>query len=466
LSQKIKILIFIVIVVLLLPLGYKEYINKTVISRINSLSDKGFIVSKGKDEGGYFSVVRSYKLIMSNPDTVYDKFLSPLFNSTQKAMLKKAFSSLNGSEITVDLNILNFPVLHKGAISVYLTSLPSVLSSKLQKNLSLQEISNFLKNKGFGESIDINALGKITSIKMKDIDKQFDTQKGNLSIKLKDDISDISRYDLYHYDYAFKMTNRLFDLKIISNTNDTFALGYKNLKCNIDRKSLYDSKLLCNLDELHLKSTKYKERALKLDGIFLSSDSSLDKNSIDSAFKYKIKNIDFKSKSKYRKDNMAIKNFVYAGNLTGIDKNILDKISKIPYNNSKTHSAKQYIDILQQVVNNGFVFDLTKLAIDSMKTTINGKTIPIGAITIGMNLKLEKNNINLLGKRKFLEIVKYVTINATIQMKKRDFAFFNTLDRRKKMSRISKMVKYQGDDAIFDIKFAHSSLSINNQKVF
>jgi len=466
LNKKIKILIFLAIIVAFIPLGYKQYIDKTIISEINSLSDKGFSVSKDKDEGGYFSTLQSYKLIVSNPDTVYDKFLSPLFGSAQKEILKKAFSSLNGSEITVDLNILNFPVAHKGAIRVYLTSLPSSLSAKIKNNLPLQEVSDFLKNRGFGESIDINALGKVTSIKVKNIDKQFDTKKGNLSIKLKDYVSDISRYDLQNHNYNFKMTNKLFDLKILPNANQTFALGYKNLKCSVDSENLYDGKLLCNLDELYLKSKKYKEQTLRLNNIFLSSDSSLKKNSINMAFKYKIKDIDFEQKSKYITNKMAIKNLVYAGSLSGFSKEVIDKIRQLKYASPKPQLAKQYTDILEQVVRNGFVFNLSKLSTDSIKTTTNGKTISIGAITTSMNLKLEKNSMNFSGRRKLSEIVKYLTINATIQMKKKDFTFFNTLDRRKKMSRISKMVKYQGDNALFDIKFSHGSLSINNQKVF
>ena len=237
-NKRIKILIFLAIIVALIPLGYKQYIDKTIISKINSLNDKGFAVSKQKDTGGYLSVVQSYKLVISNPDTIYDAFLSKLFNPGQEMMIKKVLSSFNGSEIRVDLNILNFPTSHQDAIKIYLTSLPPNLMLKGKSDQLLQQISRFLKDKGVGESISINALGKMTFVKLKNIDKQFDIKKDNIEIKLKDYVANVKRFDLYHDNYAFKTTNKLFDFKVVSNTSNKFSLGYKNLKCSMDRKDI------------------------------------------------------------------------------------------------------------------------------------------------------------------------------------------------------------------------------------
>ena len=465
-NKKIKILIFLAIIVVLLPLGYKQYINQIIISKINSLNDKGFVVSKEKDTGGYLSTVQSYKLVISNSDTIYDSFLSKLFNPGEEKIIKKLLSSSNGSEMRVDLNILNFPTSHPDAINIYLVSLPSSLMLKGKSDQLLQQIVKFLKDKGVGESISINALGKATSIKLKNIDKQFNIKKNSLEIKLKDYVVDIKRADLYNYNYAFKMTNKLFDLKAISNAKSKFSLGYKNLKCNLDRENIYNYSMLCNLDKFYLKSKKYKEQTLVLGNIFGSTNSSLEKNSINYMFKYKIKDINFNSSSKYRKGGAIVKNLVYKGNISGIDKELIDEINKLSYINSKQNLNGQYKDIVQKILNHGFVFDITELSTSSTEAIANNKTISIGAVKLDMSLKLNKNDMQFFKNTKPREILGYITMRANLRMKKKDYQFFNNLNKRKKLGGISKMVKYQGDDAVFTLKFSNGKLSINDQKVF
>ncbi len=465
-NKKIKILIFLAIIVALIPLGYKQYINQIIISKINSLNDKGFVVSKEKDTSGYLSTVQSYKLVISNSDTIYDAFLSKLFNPGEEKIIKKVLSSSNGSEMRVDLNILNFPTSHPDAISIYLISLPSNLMSKGKSDQLLQQISKFLKDKGVGESISINALGKVTSIKLKNIDKQFNIKKNSLEIKLKDYVTDIKRFDLYNYNYAFKITNKLFDLKTISNARSKFSLGYKNLKCNLDRENIYNYSMLCNLDKFYLKAKKYKEQTLVLSSIFGSSSSSLKKNSINYMFKYKIKDINFNSSSKYRKEGLSVKNLVYKGNISGIDKELIDEINKLSYVNSKQNLNGQYKDIIQKILNHGFVFDITELSTSSTNVLASNKTISIGAVKVDMSLKLNKNDMQFFKNTKPRKILGYITMRVNLRMKKKDYQFFNGLNKRKKVGRLSKMVKYQGDDAVFVLKFSNGKLSINNQRVF
>ncbi len=465
-NKKIKVLIFLAIIVALIPLGYKQYIDKTIISKINSLNNKGFAISKQKDTSGYLSVVQSYKLVISNPDTIYDVFLSKLFNPGQEMMIKKVLSSFNGSEMRVDLNILNFPTSHQDAIKIYLTSLPPNLMLRGKSDQLLQQISKFLKDKGVGESISINALGKMTSIKLKNIDKQFDIKNDNIEIKLKDYLTSIKRFDLYHDNYAFKTTNKLFNFKVVSNASNKFSIGYKNLKCSVDRKDIYNYNVLCNLDKFYLKSKKYKEQTLVLDDIFGSSSSSLEKNSINYTFKYKIKDINFNLSSKYKKGGVSVKNLVYKGSISGIDKKLVDEIGKLSYINSKPNLNGKYRSIIQKILNHGFVFDITKLGTSSIEALINKKTTSIGAVKMDMNLKLNKNDIRFFNKTKPIKILKYITMRVNIHMKKKDYEFLNSLDKRKRAGRISKLVKYQGDDAVFVIKFSNGKLSINDKRVF
>ncbi len=466
-SKKLKILIIIIVLVLIVPFGYKQYINKTIISNINNLNNKGFLVVKVADNSGYITTRQSYKLTVSNPITIYNEFLSKMFKKTQKPIIKNIISALNGSEVTVDLNILNFPVSHKNAVNIYLTSLPEKIKHNTNSNLLLQEISTFLKNKGLGESISINALEKITSIKLKNIDKLFNTKKANLKIKIKDYITNIKKFDIKNDNYSFTTKNALFDFSIVTKNGKSLNIGYNNLKCVANRKNLYENQLFCSLDNFNLETQKYKKQILKLNNIFISSISKLKQNKINYQYKYKIKNTFFETFTKYGgKNSINLKDFEYSGNIRDINKNIIDRLSKISYDNSKFYLNKQYQKIILKLINNGFIFNITNFGVASIKIQSKNKNISLGNIKIMMNVKVLKNNIKLSRRVNPLIFLQYLNINLHIELQKKDWDFIQSLNKRKKIGKIGKLVKFNGDKAIFDIKFFNKKLTINNRKIF
>jgi len=145
-NNKIKAFAVIVAVILLIPFGYKHYVGKKVINEINSLNEKGFLVTLKSDESNFLSTKLTYKAIVSNPQKIYKEFFSKFLNNSNYSPLNKLFSSLNGSELTIDINILNFPVNHENAINIFLTSLPAKARNLQKKELFLQEVSTFLSN--------------------------------------------------------------------------------------------------------------------------------------------------------------------------------------------------------------------------------------------------------------------------------------------------------------------------------
>ncbi len=466
-SKKIKILIIITVLVLLIPFGYKQYLNKTIISNINNLNKKGFMVVKEKDNSGYLSTNLSYKLIISNPNQIYKEFLSKLVNKTQEQFAHKLILLLNGSEITVDINILNFPVLHNNAVNVYYTSLPPKITGKAGSNALLHELSIFLHNKGIGESINIGAFGKITSIKVKNIDKIFDGKNGNLTVKLKDYISKIDKFNIEKHYYKFKVKNKLLEFDINSKNGVIMSSNYHKLKCDIDKEGLYDSKLVCELDKFNLNIKKYKNQTLSLDNILIYTKSKLEANNINYKYKYKIKNINFKTKSVYgRKNSVVINNFEYSGSIKGINKDALDDIYNMQYKGKRFYLNKQYQNAILKFINNGFDFNIDNLSIDSMSLGSGSGKITLGKISIKMNLKILKNNINFTKRVKPLMLLKYLNLKMNISLTKKDYNLLKKLDRRNKIKRITKLVKFDGDNAVFDIDFTKGKLTVNDQSIF
>ncbi len=465
-NKKIKILIFIVIIVGLIPLGYKQFLNNTVVKKITDLNDQGFMVTQQKDDSTYLTTMKTYKIVISNPDTIYQNFLSTFFNNSQKDIVKKFLNTINGGEITAEINILNFPVSHKDAINIYFTALPPKATSS-KPNLFLNQIKDFLKNRGLGESISTNAFGKIESVRLKNIDKKFDAKKGDVELRVKDYISKFSKTDFKNYNYAFLTTNTLFDFTLNTNESKGFSTGYKNLKCDATRENLYNYSMSCNVKNFHFDMKKYsKNQTLKLNNILLSTKSALMGDSINYVFKYRIKGIDFNMASKYGKNvSTKIDNFVYSGSVKGINKNIFDELSKISYNSNKYILKQNYLKILQSLLNNGFVFQVDHFDVGSVTVNSGSKPITFGQITTKVKLEILKNNLDLSKRFNPLSIVRYLNLNADITLTKKDFDFIKSLDRRGKMSKIFNLAKEKGDKVQYKIIFKEGKLTVNDKKL-
>ncbi len=465
-NKNIKILFFIVVIVILTPLSYKQYINNIVVKKIADLNNQGLMITQQKDNSTFLTTSKVYKIVVSNPSTLYKNFLSQFFNNSQKDMVKKILNSTNGSEITIDLNILNFPVTHKNAIGIYLTSLPPKIVSSSKPNPSLEQVKLFLKNKGFGIIVNANAFGKIKSITLKNIDKKFDNKKDNIVIQIKDYVTNFSKINFQNYDYAFVTTNSLFNFDFNHSTSKYLNIGYKNLKYNTDRENFYNYTMSCSLKNFHFNSERYlKKQALKLDNIIISTKSALFADNVNYLFKYKVKDINFDVTSRYGKNiTTNINNFLFSGSIKGLNKDILKDISEISYTNKYLFKQK-YLQISQSILNNGLEFQINHFDADSIFINQGKQLISFGKISTKLKLNILKNNIDLSKRFNPILLIKYINIHAKINITKKDFNFIKSLDKRGKMGKFFKLAKKQGDNVIFDIGFSNGQLAINNQKI-
>lgn len=465
-NKRLKILAFFILIVVFIPFGYKQYISSNVLKEINSLNQKGFLITMQSDKSSFLTTEQTYKAIVSNPQKIYQEFFSQLFGYVKSPIKDKIFSSLNGSELTIKVNILNFPVTHENAVEVYLTSLPAKAQNAQKKELLLQEISTFLTNFGFGESIDINALGKVTKIKFKDIDQQFDAKKGTVTLNVKDYISDIKRFDLQHNSYDFTTYNKAFGFSMQTKNDRGFKLATKNLKCNIDRNDIYDYTMLCNLEKLNFSSKAYRQNALLLDNFTLSTISKSQNDAINYSFKYKIKDIKFQTKSFYKNNIFELKDFRYYGSLSGVDKKLSTQFQQVLSKSTNLKRDKEFKKIVLKLLSSGFTFDISKLSTDGLMITSGKKDIKIGNMDINLKLTMSKNNLSSKIRPKMIDLLQYIMIDSKIVMQKKDFDLLQSFDKRKKLSKLSKLANIKGDKIIFEITFKNKMLSINKKRIF
>ena len=464
-NNKIKALIVIVALIVLVPLGYKQYVGKKVIGEINSLNDKGFLVTLKSDESNFLSTKLTYKAIVSNPRKIYKEFFSKFLNLSQYSPLNKLFSSLNGSEFTIDINILNFPVNHENAIGIFLTSLPAKAQNLQKKELFLQEVSTFLKNRGFGESLDINALGKVTKIKFKNIDQQFDNKKSTVHLNVEDYITDIQRLDFQKDSYTFTTMLKAFGLQALDTKGRGVEFFSKNLKCSVNRDDLFNYLTACTVKKIGLKNKKYKQNIFLIDNISVSSASKSSNNLVNYQFKYKIKDISIQQISSHKNRKIDLSNFKYFGSINGIDKKLLKKFSSVIYSGNNLKRNKEFKQTVIKLLNEGFSFDINEFSIGQISVKAENKTFSFGKIKINAELKVLKNNLNATMKSKIFDLLKYVTLNAKIEILKKDFKLLQKFDRRGKMNLLAKLAKTSGDKMIFEIVLKDKKLTVNGKSI-
>ncbi len=462
---KIKVLIAIVLLIAIIPFGYRQYINRAVVAQVNRLSDKGFMVVKQSDNSGFLTTKQSYKLIISDPQKIYSEFFSHLFSNAQGQIVEKFIDLLNGGELTLDINILNFPVNHQKALGIYFTKLPTKLVTKQNKDIFLSELSLFLKNRGFGETVNLNAMGKITSIDFKDIDKKFDGNHNSIKIEVKKYKTLIKRVKLSKSNYALTVKNQYFNFKTEDRRRRGSDLSWKNLKCDIDRKDLFNYSTICSVDDFSLKSKKYKTSELKLNGIFFSGVSKDINNTLSYSYKHKIKNINLQVQSTFRKNNFNVNNFIYQGTLEGINKELIKKLSGIAYARSSYLSNRQIKDLFLHIINNGLRFKIDRLSIDSLKITGKNSKLSLGKIKIDLDLKVMKNKISFKGRRELFNLLKSIKLKSSIKLSEKDFNTLLKTSRNRRVFLLQKLAKHKAGNVIFDIKYENTHLTINNQKM-
>ncbi len=461
-NSKIKTVTIGLLIIFFIPFLYKQIVIKNIITRIDSLSNNGFTVTKLKDNNGYLSTKQSYKIVISNPNAIYNKYVKNLPNNINKNIFKKILTSLNNSEFDIDIDMLNLPIQHKNAINIYLISLPSKI--KTTQNNWTKFISNFLKNKKLGENINLGSFGSVTSLKLKNIDQNFSDNNISTNLKIHGLAFDIKRSDFAHDNYAFTNINKLFNFQFTQNNLETFDLKYKNLKCNIDRKDFFTNSIACSMTNLTFYDKSYDSKKLILNNILSKSNTMLKNNKFKYQYQYKISNIILNNISKYSgTQNFNIKNFIYKGNIEGIDKDYIKELSNMSYQTPQYQLINQYANIGKNILNKGFSFNINDLEVSSIRFDNKNTKINLGQIKATMNLTILPNNINIFQRYQALKILSYIKMNSKIELSKKDFLFLVGLSKQNQ--KIKQFVKYDGNKAIFNISFKNKKLFINNKQV-
>ncbi len=461
-NSKIKTVTIGLLIIFFIPFLYKQIVIKNIITRIDSLSNNGFTVTKLKDNNGYLSTKQSYKIVISNPNAIYNKYVKNLPNNINKNIFKKILTLLNNSEFDIDIDMLNLPIQHKNAINIYLISLPSKI--KTTPNNWTKFISNFLKNKKLGENINLGSFGSVTSLKLKNIDQNFSDNNISTNLKIHGLAFDIKRSDFAHDNYAFTNINKLFNFQFTQNNLETFDLKYKNLKCNIDRKDFFTNSIACSMTNLTFYDKSYDSKKLILNNILSKSNTMLKNNKFKYQYQYKISNIILNNISKYSgTQNFNIKNFIYKGNIEGIDKDYIKELSNMSYQTPQYQLINQYANIGKNILNKGFSFNINDLEVSSIRFDNKNTKINLGQIKATMNLTILPNNINIFQRYQALKILSYIKMNSKIELSKKDFLFLVGLSKQNQ--KIKQFVKYDGNKAIFNISFKNKKLFINNKQV-
>jgi len=331
--------------------------------------------------------------------------------------------------------------------------------SKVKSAMELKELS--FKTNTYKKEEVINSDGSI-----------------NLPLALMYSRSQYENYDFVMKNYKFDFKSKGFKYQDIVSLYKT--LSENNLTQNQRVSKMFDilSKLYSNKIELSGKSsydsfdfngTKYK-KPLKLSltnykgDFLLTSDKTINYSS-NTSYNAKLEGAD--RRGEYVKitlqdysDKFAIKD------LYNFIPNILDFAKESASKNSSQINPielqKKFLDIANKTVHNGLGVEFAPKA-KSISVNANNKDINIKDLDIALNLKLDKNNIDVSNPLGGLLLIASINGNGHIKLDKNNFDKLIQQANPKTSAIFAKYAKEENGKVIFNLELKGGQLFINGK---
>ena len=420
------------------PIIYTKQIDKLIQQETKTLKQQQIEISNVNNNDSFFKANREYKVIIKNITPIAQQ-LYPNINYRNLQDLQKLF---NNTIITIKLNFLKYPLYHKDAVKIYLTSLNKETTTNLESDKIGKEILEFIKNKGLEVILDVNNIN-IAKAKLKNID---------LTIKNANNAH-------------FKITNAYvtFDNKIKTNVdNVTFSfkdnysnvkLGFNNLINITNKKNRFNYTEISNIKNLFYIKNNQK---LNIDNLSSSTKVStiVNKLKINNNINIKI----LKISNKY--SNATIKNLIFNSQIDNLDFSAIKKFTLQVQKNPNDKNA--LMDNIKNIINKGFSFKISPFSIDNAIISTPNKKYTISKIDLKLDTKLKTNKFNFSNTD---EVLKNSEANLVITTTKKNIDLLTQINPSASLY-LALVSKQQNNNVIINISYKEGKLTSNGKQLF
>ena len=128
---------------------------------------------------------------------------------------------------------------------------------------------------------------------------------------------------------------------------------------------------------------------------------------------------------------------------------------------------KKLTEMGMHLVHNGVGFSLKPIGWDALQTEANGKTIQLGKVDLLIDSQLKKNDVPLDANNPMsaMMLLSYFNADGKLVLSKKDLEQLSATMPPEMIGMLMMFAKYEGENAVFILKFENGHLMINGQPV-
>ena len=423
------------------PIIYQKSIDKNLKQIKTNIEQKGAKLELKNDNSSYFRIDRTYILKVEKPSAIIKNF-DFINNNSDKEQLAEIIKEC---EVLIKLNIVKYPISHKKAISVSINKIPSEIGvskeqiDKIKKHLQLY--------------VNLDSIGQIEKVKMKDIDLTLSEENSNAIFKnvIKNfylEMLSNNKQHIHLTQFLNKIDNNSSYYPFVSNIKiDNFDFYNKNS----NNDDITFQKLAIKNISFYNKDSDYTYK-IKIENLKTDTDVISILNKISFKNNFSIQNIDIDIDGK----KLIIKDWNYKLKLNQIDKKSFHTFiyslnnTAVPQNEQVTEKA------LQTIINKGFKADLSFYI-----NNISDKITSLDRIEGKIELDIKPNKVKLESKK----ILNYVDAEITLKT-----SYDNLLEIAKIFPQFINALPllFQNKDGIMEthISIKNGKILINGKAIF
>ena len=130
-----------------------------------------------------------------------------------------------------------------------------------------------------------------------------------------------------------------------------------------------------------------------------------------------------------------------------------------------TELEKKLTEMGMKLVHHGFGFSFTPIGWDTFQAEAQGKAVQLGKVDLSIDTRLKKNNVPLNANNPMsaMMLLPYFEADGKLVLSKKDLEQLSTTMPPQMIGMLMMFAKYEGENAVFILKFENGHLMINGQ---
>ena len=454
-KKSILIVALLLVSIAILPIIGNSFMKSRIDERIVKLDSFGLATSKDDTNSTYLNTSRHFEFILKDSK----KFTEYIKQYSDKQMPAYVDALLSGMLVGADVEYSNLPFAKAFTIDIY----PMALSASAQEDIALNDLAlslyveKFLQKKGIFYHIEYNLLNDDFKGHIKEIDEKY-VYKNNIQIEAKLEKAHFSGNGPLIAPNRLKSKIKELYLNI---KQDSMAL--KMVFKKFSAKSNFETK------NTYVTSAEIKEVDLTLSGTQNDINISMQKIKLNGSSNDQGITTELNSKVSVKEMQYSSQGVGFSLNKLALDV-ALNELNKEKFESLRVMMSqkenlesfleeKELQNAMLELLSKGLLLEIADFSLKSIEMD-NGDDLK------GFKIKSKitiKEDASLAQKIQLSPLLAISNIDLLSNIRLSKEIYMLLLNSQPILQTLTRYVKEDGDEYIFDIKFIDSHMSINDK---